>query len=69
MATILDERVDQGFIIQEVLTRIAHCHGCYEIYDVDENGAQLLIDDGWFNNDDGQFCSEECYQTYLTLNP
>lgn len=68
MATIIDEIDEKGFILKQISTWMAYCDGCGEFYDLDENGVDLLIDDGWFVNDDGQFCSHDCYNTHLIIS-
>lgn len=69
MARIVNECKTDGFTLKEVQTWIAVCDWCQEDYDVGDDPIEVLRDDGWFTNNDGQFCSEDCYNTYLILNP
>ena len=70
MAKIINECIENGFMLQEMASWYAVCDGCAEMLDIDDNGTEMLAEAGWFSNDDGQFCSLECYTLYVgvTIN-
>ena len=70
MATIIDECIDNGFFVMRMASWYASCDGCNGLLDIDDNDTGILTEAGWITNDDGQFCSLECYTLYVgvTIN-
>ena len=65
MAKLINECIDSGFMLQEMASWYAFCDGCAEMMDIDDNDVLMLIEGGWITNEDGQFCSPECYTVYV----
>lgn len=68
MATIIDESIDDGFIVQRLISRYVQCDGCLERLDIDDNEIEMAVEEGWFQNADGQFCCKECHKKWRVNN-